>query len=1248
MRKPISVLLLLACAGASASATPLPSLVKDLNTDARGAYGSAPFNFVSAGGRAYFSLQSYLDTGYSIWTTDGSADGTRRVAGFPECWFSDYFDGPILESLGNLVFFVECLGGESWEQRLWRTDATGAGTYPLTADLAEVHTGVGYSIQQDSWTRTLNGRLYFGARGSAADDLELWSSDGSAEGTSRLAALPSPPGSWLSFSARAGDRLVLFIQQNTYDFLTDIWSTDGTAGGTHKLASLKLGSTPAVTSGESLLYFSALNPGDPWNQADELWVTDGTSSGTRMLTHFTPEDSLGACSTQPRIVGDELLFCASTWSTGTQIWISDGTPAGTFPLSAFGDIYPFAYYAYRVEATKLADSYYFLGYGEDNAYSLWRSEGTPGAAVRVRRIASAADTLAGSPWLERVGNRLVFWGYDDGWRPFGSDGTAAGTAPLAETCTGTCPPFSGSAEVVGDRLLFVALDDEQHHRLWSTGGTEPSTFPLSDGIQDIEDGSERGLLGAAIGGDWLFPARDAATGFEPWAADPAHPHSAYRVRDLVLDSPGIRLESPRARGAELAFSAREDFHFGDFGVYRTDGTDAGTFEIARTGVCSCGLACVTGPAAPYPMRTGILFEDPEDCESGSLRAWNRSSGEVVRLFGGPGGERPGEPQLYPLGDAALVFLHHDGSSTEIWRTDGTDAGTELALAATPNERIYPFSDLGTGLLLLTIGQHFGLSFFDPALDTVLVLPSYTSSSHAPQYPSVVGHSAYFSVYADPLPDELWRSDGTVEGTLQLMTLPAEHGLASEFFELDGSALFALDNWETGLQLWTSDGTPSGTLRLRSFADGRYGMADLGTIGHRALFGVHTFDSSTGIYRSELWETDGTGEGTQFLMDLERDGRPEYIRHFLQSASTLLFETTNDDYAVTLWSTDGTPGGTRAVWSDAPLNYGWWWEAIQPTPFGPELVFVGETPAHGKELRVMEATAFGSRLLVDLRPGPESSSPRDLIVATDRLYFTADDGLHGRELWVLLAAGAEPCVPSPTVLCLLDGRYRLELASARGAARALPLTATTGAFSLAGTDEPDAFFKLIDGSAVNRKHWLFGAGLEAEPFTLRVTDTADGSSKVWTSAAAGLASFGDIDAFPYLPVPPPASASAASADAPRTGCAPDSERLCFEEGRYFVAAVGIGWQGATTAALTSALNLGPHAGAFWFFDASALELVVRLRREPSTGHVDLSVAALTNLGYEVRVVDAFTGRVATATNAPGTFRSFEITDIFPAP
>lgn len=1223
----------------------LPYLVKDLNTDARGAYGSSPFNFVSAGDRAYFATESYLETGYSIWTTDGSEEGTRQIATFPGCRPSWNGRGPILAPLGDLVFYSEWCLGDEWRQRLWRTDGSTVGTFPLTGNLAEVHTGVGYSIQEDSWTRTLNGRLFFAARTAAESDLELWSSDGTAEGTARLAALPSPAGSWLSFSARAGDRLLLFIQQNTYGFLTDIWSTDGTAAGTLELASLKLGAAPAVTAGRTVVFFEASAPDGPEPFTAQLWATDGTPSGTRPLTHFSAAESDIGCWSQPRIVGDELLFCAYTLESGFEIWRSDGTVAGTFPVSAFANSSPFADYAYRVEATRYAGAYYFLGYDDEYIFSLWRSSGTPGAAVRVRTLAEPGAYLYGEHWIEQAGGRLVFWGFDDGWKLYGSDGTAAGTTELAETCPDSCGTFVSGARAFGDRLLFFVQDEVGREQLWSTQGSPATTFPLAAEEESVA--GESPLTGAALAGSWLFPARDAATGFEPWLADPARARSARRIRDLVLDLPGIRLANPRVRGSELAFSTREDFHYGDFGVYRTDGTAAGTLEIARTATCSCGMACSTGPAAAYPVRAGILFDDPEDCESYSIRSWNRSSGEVSRLFGGPDGERPGEPEHFLLGDEALVFLHHNGTSTEIWRTDGTEAGSRLALAASPEVRKRPFIALGSGLLLLSIESNLGLSYFDPEEGTAVDLPSYTSDAW-PQSPTVVGTSAYF--FADPYPDptEIWRSDGTEAGTVLLLRLPAERQLASSFFDLDGSALFALHNWETGLELWTSDGTPSGTLRLRTFADGQYGMADLGRIGHRALFGVHTFDSSTGIYRSELWQTDGTGEGTQFLMDLERDGRPEYIQQFVESASALLFETTNDDYAVTLWTTDGTPGGTRVLWSDATINYDWWWESIQPTPFGSEIVFVGETLAHGRELRVMEATAVGSRLLVDLRPGPESSSPRDLIVATDRLYFTADDGIHGRELWVILAAGAEPCVPSATVLCLLDGRYRLELASVRGAARALPLTATTGGFALADGDEPDAFVKLIDGLAVNRNHWLFGAGLLPHAFTLRVTDTTDGRSKLWTTPTGDLASFGDIDAFPALPTGPFSSGAQPASGESRSGdCGEAGNRLSFEDGRYLVEAIALGWNGAAIPACASALDLGPREGAFWLFDAVALELVVRLEREPVSGRVVLAVAALTNLGYEVRILDSFTGRLATMEGPAGTFHSQEIADLFPA-
>ncbi|MEO8196759.1 MAG: hypothetical protein ABI689_08560 [Thermoanaerobaculia bacterium] len=1247
MRKPIPVFLLMTLGGAITLAAQLPYLVKDLNTDARGAYGSHPFNFVSAGERAFFATESYLETGYSIWTTDGSSDGTRRVATFSDCRPSWNDRGPILDALGDLVFFADHCFGEEWQQHLWRSDGTALGTFPLVVDLAEVHTGTGSYIQADSWARTLNGRLYFGARTSAESDLELWSSDGTEEGTSRLTALPSPPGSWLRFSARAGDLLTLFVQQNTDDFLTDIWSTDGTAAGTRRIASLELGSTPAATSGESLLYFSALNTGDPRHQAQELWVTDGTSSGTRMLTHFTPENSLSACTLQPRIVGDELLFCASASPAGTQVWRSDGTSAGTFPLSAFGNSYPFAYDAYTVEATKLSGNYYFLGYDEDNTYSLWRSEGTPGAAVRVRRIAGPGEYLSQAPWLEQVGHRLVFWGFDHGWKPFASDGTAAGTFPLAETCAGTCPPFAGSAGVVGNRLLFVALDEAQHHQLWMTRGTAASTFPLGDDVQDIDDGNYRELLGTAVGGGWLFPARDNSTGFEPWVADPARPFSAHRLRDLVLDTPGIALYDIDIRGSEIAFSTRTDFAWGDYGVFRSDGTAAGTVEIARTHRCSCGLVCSTPPADVLPASGGVLFEDPEECESFSIRSWVRSTGEIVRLFADPDGPRPGYARLYPLGDEALIFLHHSGADTEIWRSDGTEAGTTLALAAARGVERWPLTRLGTGVLLRTAdSEGLGLAYFDAEQNTSRDLHRFPGGTYLEDNAAVAGASAYLPTHD---PDEIWRTDGTADGTLRLMTLPAEHAVASSFFDWNGRALFAINFWQTGLQLWTSDGSAAGTLELKTFRSAWYGLTDFGPIDARALFAIQSQDPDTGRFDSELWETDGTTPGTRLLGSLRRDERAAYVDHFLSSSVGLFFETRDEDDATTLWSTSGTLDGTRVLWTNPARPDGNVPPPLQSVAFGAGIVFTQATAEHGLELAVSDGTADGTRLLVDLRPGPDSSSPLDLVLATGRLYFTADDGIHGRELWVLLAAGAEPCAPSPTILCLLDGRYRLELASARGEARALPLTGSTGGFALAGGDEPDTFVKLVDGSAVNRNHWLFGAGLEAEAFTLRVTDTADGTSKVWTSAADTLASFGDIDAFPSLPAAPFAAGPApAGGESSTGGCQPVSNRLCFDDGRYLVEATAVGWDGATTAAVATPLQLGPHEGAFWLFDEMTLELVIRLRRDPLSGRVDLAVAALTNLGYEVRVLDLLTGRLATAESPAGTFRSLEVADLFPAP
>ena len=70
-----------------------------------------------------------------------------------------------------------------------------------------------------------------------------------------------------------------------------------------------------------------------------------------------------------------------------------------------------------------------------------------------------------------------------------------------------------------------------------------------------------------------------------------------------------------------------------------------------------------------------------------------------------------------------------------------------------------------------------------------------------------------------------------------------------------------------------------------------------------------------------------------------------------------------------------------------------------TAAGDRVYFSATDGTHGRELWVTDGSASGTRLVRDIRPGSAGSAPRSLTRVGPRLYFSADDGSHGRELWV---------------------------------------------------------------------------------------------------------------------------------------------------------------------------------------------------------------------------------------------------------
>src|ERR1700676_2148431 len=61
-------------------------------------------------------------------------------------------------------------------------------------------------------------------------------------------------------------------------------------------------------------------------------------------------------------------------------------------------------------------------------------------------------------------------------------------------------------------------------------------------------------------------------------------------------------------------------------------------------------------------------------------------------------------------------------------------------------------------------------------------------------------------------------------------------------------------------------------------------------------------------------------------------------------------------------------------------------------------FTANDTVHGVELWQTDGTAAGTVLVKDIIPGPSSSYLRDLTNVNGTLFFQANDNVHGRELW----------------------------------------------------------------------------------------------------------------------------------------------------------------------------------------------------------------------------------------------------------
>jgi ELWxxDGT repeat protein len=405
-----------------------------------------------------------------------------------------------------------------------------------------------------------------------------------------------------------------------------------------------------------------------------------------------------------------------------------------------------------------------------------------------------------------------------------------------------------------------------------------------------------------VNGTLFFSADDGSAGQELWESDGTTAGTVL-VKDIVPGSVGSQPTALTNVNGTLFFSARSDTNRRQ--LWKSAGTAADTL-LVKEGFS--GQDDVYGQSAPFAL---------------------------INVGG------------------TLFFTNASSSGTELWRSDGTAAGTIL-LKVTP-----------------------------PGMYNMATMGQLTA----------VNQTLFFSASPDHLVhSELWKSDGTPAGTVLVTTMNANELTTAR------GLLFYI-NETPGL--WKSDGTTAGTLLVKDINPGSaysnpLWMSDVdGTVFFSA-------DDGAGV---ALWKSDGTPDGTQRILAITTWSSPLG----LNVQGMLFFRQAADNNTRELWRSDGTEAGTVQV-KDSALGFG----GAIPTGLvnaNGTLVFSAWDLSHGVEPWMSDGTAAGTLRIQDIAPGNTSSNPSQFYVSDNTLFFTANDGATGQELWALPMAAIHPVAAS---------------------------------------------------------------------------------------------------------------------------------------------------------------------------------------------------------------------------------------------
>ncbi len=811
--------------------TTVVDLVEDLNKQPAG-FENIPGEIVQANGLHFFTTHT-LEHGIELWRTDGTPYGTIRLTDLnndPESRFS-------IRSLtafqDKLYFIAE---DYSYRVQIWVSDGTVGGTH------VAVDSGSSSPIQYIGWQLTASSEaIYFigSAPGSTSQVFRLDDATGATVAVTNF----SPPEFFGIGNVIASGDQVYFVRYNG-SLGPEIWKAGDDLEAPKLITRLsQVSNMSDVVAIGNNLYFSELTA-----DRHRLWTIDERGQ----LAEITSFPGNGHINLSEGLEWNGELLLPYSISNGTSyvagLWATDGTNEGSRIVS--DSVYP-------SQLVKLGNAVFFLSNGK-----LWKSDGTISgtSAIGIDESFSQLVSKSGHLFLTSVVGTL--------WT---SNGTHEGTHSIESPTLGAWLPFNSSSQA-DDGLLFFGYEGVHGVELWITDGDYSSAQLLKDlhhGTRSADASrlvnlDDRLFLTTNSGVSYKISHGQPVEEIRPNGAWYTHHLSAAKSTVYFVgqgqnatvyraDASGVQTVKTMVGSFvdALATSQNEAFFviFGgsNAGLWHTDGSEAGT-QILKSFPGNY-LSNLT-----VDDQTGRLWFEADDGVHGSELWTSDGTIDGTHLV-----KDISEGKSSSLIEA--IYAHDEHVyfrlNNQAWVSDGTEAGT-IRLASVESSfgivTTHSFSAVGDVIYMSVFAQDKGWAIIrtQRTPETSWFVTDLSSIGVAPfNLTAFKGQLAFAAWDEDGL--GIWTSDDA--NSTRLYSFGPDVSIESWSIAED-MLLFTVNNRVTSKQeIWASDGTVEGTRKLRQEA------FDVLYVPREATFveygGGIAFAAGTNEYGVELVRIDTT-------------------------------------------------------------------------------------------------------------------------------------------------------------------------------------------------------------------------------------------------------------------------------------------------------------------------------------------------------------------------------------------------------